>query len=377
MITKLHVQNVKCFEDRTIPLNNLTLLSGLNGMGKSTVLQALLLLRQSHDGYGKITGLDLNGHLTSLGTGRDVLFEYAQTDEIGITFVDEQQTTFSWLFNVDPASDVLMVQQSPEQSWQDLSQISLFNTNFHYLNAERLGPRSLFEMSDFQVRKLHQIGAQGQYTAHFLALFGNKDIPIVKLQLDNARSLSLQHQVEAWLHDISPGARLDIMLVPTMDGVELRYSFTFGKTVTSPYRATNVGFGLTYTLPVLVAILSSKPGALILLENPEAHLHPKGQSLMGELFARAAAAGIQIVVETHSDHVLDGMRVAVRQERIAPEKVTIHFFARHEDTGKHVVISPQIDRDGRIDEWPDYFFDENERNLEALLIPRSDEDDEF
>jgi predicted ATPase len=227
------------------------------------------------------------------------------------------------------------------------------------------------------VRQLRQLGAQGQYTAHFLSLFGNEDIPVAELQHPRAMSLSLRNQVEAWLSDISPGARLNLTSVPEMDIVGLRYSFTFGRNETNPYRTTNVGFGLTYTLPILVAVLSSKPGALILLENPEAHLHPKGQALMGELFARAAAAGIQMVVESHSDHVLNGIRVAVRQERVAPEKVTIHFFGRDENTGEHMLISPQIDQDGRISEWPEHFFDEYEKSLEALLMPRSDEDDEF
>jgi predicted ATPase len=377
MITELHLQNFKCFEDRTIPLNNLTLLSGLNGMGKSTTIQAFLLLRQSHDGYGQITGLDLNGELTSLGTARDVRFENAQTDEMGISFVDDQKGILAWQFSIDPATDVLMVQQGPEREWQDLTQFNLFSNNFHYLNAERLGPRNLFGTSDFQVRQLRQLGAQGQYTAHFLSLFGNEDIPVAELQHPRAMSLSLRNQVEAWLSDISPGARLNLTSVPEMDIVGLRYSFTFGRNETNPYRTTNVGFGLTYTLPILVAVLSSKPGALILLENPEAHLHPKGQALMGELFARAAAAGIQMVVESHSDHVLNGIRVAVRQERVAPEKVTIHFFGRDENTGEHMLISPQIDQDGRISEWPEHFFDEYEKSLEALLMPRSDEDDEF
>ena len=376
MITELHVQNFKCFEDRTIPLNYLTLLSGLNGMGKSTIIQAFLLLRQSHDGYGRITGLDLNGELTSLGTARDVRFENAQTDEMSISFVNEHMGSLLWRFGIDPATDVLMVQQGPDQVCPNLAQLNLFNNNFHYLNAERLGPRNLLGTSDFQVRQLRQLGAQGQFTIHFLSLFGNEDIPVTDLQHPNAMSLSLLNQVEAWLSEISPGARLNITSVPEMDLVGLRYSFTFGRNETNPYRTTNVGFGLTYTLPILVAILSSKPGSLILLENPEAHLHPRGQSLMGELFARAAAVGVQIIVESHSDHVLNGIRVAVRQERVAPDQVTIHFFRRDEETGEHTIISPQIDHDGRITEWPEHFFDEYEKSLEALLMPRSVEDDE-
>jgi predicted ATPase len=371
------MHNFKCFEDRVIPLNKLTLLSGLNGMGKSTVMQALLLLRQSHDGYGNITGLYLNGELTSLGTARDVLFEYAQSDEMRIVLLNDQNISFSWSFSIDPSTDVLMVQQTPDQEAHEIMQLNLFSNDFHYLNAERLGPRNLFGTSDFQVRQLRQLGAQGQYTVHFLSLFGNESIPINELQHPKAMSLSLKHQVEAWLSDISPGTRLNINPVSEMDIVGLRYSFTFGRNETNQYRSTNVGFGLTYTLPVLVAILSAKPGALVLLENPEAHLHPRGQSLMGELFARAAAAGVQIVVETHSDHVLNGIRVAVRQEQVAPEQVTVHFFGRDETSGDHMVMSPQIDHDGRISEWPEYFFDEYEKSLEALLLPRSDEDDEF
>lgn len=377
MITGIRLKNFKCFEDRTIPFKNLTFLSGLNGMGKSTVIQAFLLLRQSHDGNGYITGLNLNGELVSLGTARDVLFQKAQTDDITIALKDEQGHVFSWSFGIDPANDVLMIQHSNDFETQMLKELSLFGTTFHYLNAERLGPRHLFGTSDYQVRQLRQLGTQGQYTVHFLSLFGDEDIPVTELQHPNAMSLSLKNQVEAWLNDISPGTRLNITSVSEMDIVGLRYSFTFGRNKTRPYRTTNVGFGLTYTLPILVAVLSSKPGSLILLENPEAHLHPKGQSLMGELFARAAAAGIQIVVESHSDHVLNGLRVAVRQEHIAPEQVMIHFFDRDEQTGDHQVISPQVDRDGRISEWPEHFFDEYERNLEALLIPRSDEDDEF
>jgi predicted ATPase len=377
MITALHLHNFKCFEDQVIPLNNLTLLSGLNGMGKSTTIQALLLLRQSHDGYGQISGLNLNGELASLGTAGDVRFENAQTDEMSIGVVDDQLGKLAWHFAVDPATDVLMIEQGPAQEWRNLMQCSVFNNDFQYLNAERLGPRTLFGTSDFQVRQRRQLGPQGQYTVHFLALFGNEDIPVPSLQHRDAMSPSLKNQVEAWLSDISPGARLNITALPEMDVVGLRYSFTYGRNETNPYRTTNVGFGLTYTLPVLVAILSARPGALILLENPEAHLHPRGQALMGELFARAAAAGVQIVVESHSDHVLNGIRVAVRQERIAADQVSIHFFGRNEESGAHQLRSPQIDADGRISEWPADFFDEYEKSLEALLMPRSEEDDEY
>jgi predicted ATPase len=156
-----------------------------------------------------------------------------------------------------------------------------------------------------------------------------------------------------------------------MDLVNLEFSFVAGQQVSNPYRTTNVGFGITYTFPVLVALLSSVSPTLLLLENPEAHLHPKGQVSIGDLMARAASCGIQVVVETHSDHVLNGIRLAVHGGKLPPDSVCLHFFERNlqnEQTCAEV-ISPRIDRNGRIDRWPEGFFDEWDKSLEALLEP--------
>ena len=147
----------------------------------------------------------------------------------------------------------------------------------------------------------------------------------------------------------------------------LQYSYG----LSNPYRATNVGFGITYTLPILIAILSAPAGTLLLLENPEAHLHPQGQAMMGNLLALAANCGVQVVLETHSDHVLNGVRLAVHGGKIKPEDVCLHFFQRIEqnDQASTQVSSPRIDRNGRIDQWPDGFFDEWDKSLDSLLEP--------
>lgn len=152
-----------------------------------------------------------------------------------------------------------------------------------------------------------------------------------------------------------------------MDLVSLEYSFGLSK----KYRATNVGFGITYTLPVITALLAAKSGSLLLLENPEAHLHPRGQAQMGNLLAKAAAQGVQIILETHSDHVLNGIRLAVHDGKISPDDVKLHFFQRRISQEQNIseVISPKMNRKGRIDQWPDGFFDEWDNILAALLQP--------
>ncbi len=390
MLNFLRIQNFKAFEDVSLQFKPLTLMAGLNGMGKSSVLQSLLLLRQSYEQRLILRGLALNGDLVKIGTAKDALFEKAESDDISfeLGFKPELIENLRWIYQCDRKSDVIETKNAPKIV-DDLHNLCLFNDYFHYLQSERLGPRTVSEMSDYLVRQHFQIGISGEYTVHFMATFGNDRIhsiehhdkdsnqdEIPKTNHPQAKSLLLKDQVEAWMGEISPGTQIKISSNPDIDLMSLQYSFVMGKDVSNPYRSTNVGFGISYTLPIVVAVLASAPGSLILIENPEAHLHPRGQSKIGELLALAASYGIQIIIETHSDHVLNGIRVAVHGGKIKPDDVQLHYFQRTADRERAAteVISPKIDRNGRIDRWPDGFFDEWERNLDILLEPATDED---
>lgn len=134
--------------------------------------------------------------------------------------------------------------------------------------------------------------------------------------------------------------------------------------------AINMGFGVSYVLPVVVALLKARKGELLILENPEAHIHPKGQRKIGELIARAAANGVQIIVETHSDHILNGIRLAVKYGQIQPGQVGLnYFYIYHDDEGmiKHDMTSPEILPDGSLSNWPEGFFDEWDKAVDLLF----------
>jgi predicted ATPase len=376
MISSLHLINFKPFENQLLEFRPLTLLSGLNSTGKSSVLQSLLLLRQSYQ--QKLlsqTGLALNGNLVTIGTAQDALFEGAKEDSMGFDLILKNGVKGVWRFNYDQEVDVLNFNSQPVN--EEIYQSSLFNNRFHYLQAERIGPRTFYNISEFTVKQMKEIGTKGEYTAHFLSLNEDKTISNKKLSHPNVKTVKrtlsnpeiksqgLIDQVEAWMGEISPGTRITISPKPDVDLISMQYSYGDSKL----YRATNVGFGISYTLPIITAVLASEPDTLILLENPEAHLHPQGQSKMGELLALAASCGVQIIIETHSDHVLNGIRLAVHDGKIEPEDVQLHYFKREEKEGMMVseVRSPKIDKNGRIDEWPDGFFDEW-RNILAKLI---------
>jgi predicted ATPase len=113
------------------------------------------------------------------------------------------------------------------------------------------------------------------------------------------------------------------------------------------------------------------PGSMVLIEHPEHRLHPSLAAKLGGQIARAAARGVQIIIETHNDHLFNGIRVAVHGGQVKPEAVDMFYFQAVEQQGRRVieVTSPRIDRNGRIDRWADGFFDQFEKDLEQLLEP--------
>ncbi len=374
MIQQISLNNFKCFEDETIDFAPLTLLTGLNGMGKSTVIQALLLLRQNHE-LGLLQndrGILLNGDLVQIGNSRDLLYQYFESRKIEVRIiVDEGDKEISgfWKWDASADSDILPLKGKSIEN-DDVFNSSLFNSNFHYLNAERIGPRVYFETSNFKVINQNQLGIRGEFAVNYLSEYQKDKIPIEELKHPDTEGSTLYEQVNAWLSEIRPGTRIDVTSNIDMSLVGLSYQFVGGRDVGNKFRPTNVGFGLSFFLPVIVAILSSKPGSLLLLENPEAHLHPMGQARIGRLLALAAAHGIQVILETHSDHIINGVRVALKEGLIKPEETKFLFFTGEviEDQFKNYILDLEIDRNGRfMNELPDGFFDEWDRQLTKLL----------
>lgn len=371
-LREIHLGHFKCFRDTRLPLSRLTLLAGMNGAGKSTLLQALLTLRQSHlQGTLSDGRLALSGPLVRLGSGRDVLHVDADPEIItlGLTWGRGNDTSsFFWRFEYLPdARELPRLEENGADDDRRVLAFPPFFDAFCYLAADRTTPQAFFPLADQALAGPHTLGNQGQYTVHYLSHLGDRPIPCPELVHRDESSKSLLRQVEAWLGEIRPGLRLRVEPHDSIDVVELGYQFLLGPTYGEPFRPTNVGFGLTYTIPVLTALLAMEKGGLVLIENPEAHLHPRGQAKIGKLCARAAAAGVQVVLETHSDHVLNGIRIAVREGAISHEDVAIHFFTATSGALEPTILSPQIDAHGKLDRWPEGFFDEWDHALEQLL----------
>ena len=200
MINKLKLKNFKCFKDIDISQNYLNVYSGLNSSGKSTTIQSLLLLKQSiQQGYFP-KNINLNGDYICIGTGHDLLCEYAEDDNIGISFTDDQNQTYSLLVGYDEKADILpIINVNPDIT-------NFFNVGFEYLDAERSSPQVIYPKSSYFIESMSQLGSHGEYAAHYLTRFQDNKLPWDSCA---GKEQTLKCAVQYWLNEISPNINLN------------------------------------------------------------------------------------------------------------------------------------------------------------------------
>lgn len=375
MLREIHLASFKCFENLNLPLAPLTLLTGVNGGGKSSVMQALVLLAQTIRLREWGTALLLAGPDLALGSVADVMNQNASRRVLSLGLVsDEQEIT--WQFEAEDRRALTMnlsgiqvdgEQYALEKNIRWLMPLDLANSSpiiralrhLSWITAERTGPRELLPLAD-AVEHL-QVGRHGEMAAGML--YWREDEPVrPDLCLPDVPN-TLFHQVRAYMRQFFPGCDFKVSPIDGASAISLRLR---SDPRSDFQRPQNVGFGLTQLFPILVAVLAARPGDVLLIENPEVHLHPRAQQEIGCLLAKAATSGVQVIMESHSDHVLNGVRLGVKQEIIAAQNVRVHFFAPQ--PGQAVkAISPTIDAHGRLDQWPDGFFDQFDHALSELL----------
>jgi predicted ATPase len=358
MIEELSLRDLKCFASARLPFRPLTVLTGINGTGKSTVVQALLLARQASM-LPDSSVVELNGpYLLALGEAIDVLRHDAEGTTIGIDlWVAGQSYRFTFAVPDDRALN-LAIRDRPDTVPAVLTGQG---TAFTYLNAERLGPRDQLDVTAEDIAHLG-VGVRGQYTAQALALRETAEVrePLRHPRTHEHGVTTLRTQVEMWASDIIRPIRINAQWPAGINASLIRFQEP-GR-LGEPVRPTNMGFGFSFALPIVVAGLLAPAGGLLVVENPEAHLHPAGQSRLGRFLARVAGSGTQVVVETHSDHVINGIRLASVEDRTLPtESAVIHFF---DGDGSSALI--ELTRRGGLSQWPAGFFDQIETDLGGI-----------
>jgi len=312
-----------------------------------------LLLAQSARTKGLGFDIPLNGQLVRLGTVGDVLPSDRSAKSLSFEIVAHDSTQ-RWEFSASAGDRFLRNTSSvTPNNHTSLGAIS-------YISAVREGAADAFPLPDAE-GLLRDVGISGSYAPYVYDLLADEEVPSAKRKPDEV-GISFRKQLDAWISTLFPGAQANVQLVPQLSLLNLQFRLS---EIGAWRRPVNIGYGLTYAFPILVALLAAQEGQLVIIDSPEAHLHPYAQSQMGRLLAHFAAAGVQIIVETHSDHLLNGVRLAVKDRALPSTSLRLHFFTRASQDN-HGVISPEIGSDGRIGEWPVGFFDQSEKDLAIL-----------
>jgi predicted ATPase len=252
-----------------------------------------------------------------------------------------------------------------------LSKHSLFNNNFQYLFTERKNHEDNYRVSVDEVTNKRSLGMYGEHTVFFLHTYGDTtEVKNPILRHPKAKSHNLIDQVDAWLSEISPNTSVRTFLIDR-ENVDLKYNQG-----DYAYKPKHMGFGLSYALSVIVSLLTAREDKLIIIENPESHIHPRGQAELGRLIAVAAQTGAQLIIETHSDHILNGVRVAVKEQMANPDSIITYYFKRNQENRSSEISSIIMDekaklyqkiQDGTNAELPEGFFDEWTNSMFKLI----------
>lgn len=358
MIQKLILKNFKCFSDSEIALNQMTILTGANAAGKSSIIQALLLAmstlkcQDSSIDVSKSLGIATGGPSSLIAQNRielnDADFSIEIKDSSGSVIID---------YNIDKFSLLKL--------HYDIfgNQIS---SGTYYLNAERIGPRISYSAGCDD--DILNNGANAAYLIDSADLEDRKIADVLAL---NGKSSKFSIHVEEWMNAILGDVRITI----STDYIKATSDIKFGNTnIDKEVLPTMTGFGISYILSIVTAGLwcSTLKNSVLIIENPEAHLHPFSQSQMGKFLQLLSFSGVQVIVETHSEHIIDGARIQAVYTK-ATDNLVVNYLS---NSANGIEISKiSVDKEGELSEWPAKFFDQKAIDLRELFYLRKKNED--
>lgn len=375
MINKIALKNFKTFDDEEFSIAPLTLITGINGMGKSSIIQALLLLKQNYEIKYLPTKdiMLLKQDFIDLESAEDLCYFKADERTVSISITDEDlksklQKTYSWQLDASIAEkrELPYTYSGPDM----LDELPLFSSDFIFLEAERWGPRREYEKRYGRTYNT-KLGIQGELTPAFMnnAMNTNMEIglPDMKNEFLPENSTQLVENVNAWMSQIMklPVKTITNSISDTKIKLEYKFEGYKGKN----FSALQVGFGFTFVLPIVTALLQAKNNDLVIIENPEAHLHPAAQVELGLMMAKAVRSGVQVILESHSDHILNSLRLARKTGILSDKDVNLIFTQRDlvSGTGISFIDEIKIKDSGKLTKRPEYFFDTWDDVLTKLI----------
>ena len=400
MLKHIGFDNFKCLSGKEFNLSKVNVFTGYNGRGKSSVMQAILMLSQSvrKDDLNSFAHLHVNGDLVKLGDFDELLFN---TDklyfDVYMTLSNTKDHKIVLSYDMDNDYKVGILKKceidgenffdtassmpssnsdSKKSDIGDLRQLPVYlynhfwSQNLHYVSANRQGPVKFVERDE--IPEYFRVGADGSRTINTLSSYRDKVDKRMNINLDDYNSYDLITATTKWIDNIMNGGSLNVSgnAIHTSDDQgnikkSTILSLGFGvKEDGNIYPSYHVGFGYSYILSIVVTALIAKEGDIVIVENPEAHLHPEAQTRLTFMLAKLGARGVQVFIETHSEHVINGIRLAALKEEYALNNEDVRIFFFDKDFQKKDLI---IEKNGKILNWPERFFDQYQKELSEII----------
>ncbi|PQJ89893.1 AAA family ATPase [Aliivibrio sifiae] len=370
MLKVIDIDGFKSIEKESLKICSLTILTGVNSSGKSTVIQALLLLFRFSIMPNRYSLEDVTRSYSNV---REVRNRFNNTDninitlpisnnenikELGLSVSEEDKGIFRFRGKVTPTEKMLHriasgdfdMSTPPECYLYEKQEENKVNELF-YLSANRIGPQDIAPVSSMKV------GPNAEY------LFGYFDEIKVRSLVDELvyftetnGSKTISYQVGKWLSKITN----TVSELKTERINSSQVKVTFDTDGLEGITASNLGAGMSYVAKIIILCLTAKKDDLIIIENPEIHLHPKAQAQLGIFFSFIAKNGIQLIVETHSEHLINKIAYQVYDDCISDGEVVIHYKSNLREKFQTLMIDENGDfnnENNKIVSFPEGFFD--------------------
>lgn len=349
MINCLTLNNFKCFEKKEININKATLLLGVNSGGKSSLIQSLLLLDSSLNNLGNENrgSIDLINNKYNLNLySFDEIINYNSEDdffELGL-INDDEKIKIKYI----PTDDKNIITLSREEGSNTKS------LDIIYLSAERL--ITSFQRSG-NINNL-ELGKNNEYIGYIIEKGKKRSIMAYKNRNHwTFKDINLlDFQINEWLNYILPNNKVSSKNISGDNYISL----TFGDKLN--LHQTNIGYGVSFILPIIVGGLIANKNSTFIVENPELHLHPSAQSKIAEFLAFIAMSDVQVIVETHSEHIVNGFRKSVLN-KLHPLKNTDLAINYFDNDGDCNIKEIELNDRAEIKYWPKGFMDQEENDL--------------
>jgi predicted ATPase len=422
-IEEIRVQGYKSLVDeQVLHVRPLTLLAGTNSSGKSSIMQPLLLIKQTMEAlYQPAGALVLDGAHMQAETAKELVSKSVKKNE-GFTVIIAGQKvesgllydlSFEQAYSIQGASFVLEYQKTvfnkivtmltPIMTKETMSELLVFTTEDINILGGRAANGNVVENGCFlevQMRSesgrpmgilsyTHDIESELIRLMHIPGLRrapSRSYVPTYfQRQVKGTFDLYAAGTISQWQQENNTAdlAKLNKYLqrlgltnavtakVKNANEVELSVNRLPSASKAKPRKAdmvniADVGIGVSQVLPILVALIAAQEGQIVYVEQPELHLHPRAQVAMGELLAEAANRGVRVIVETHSSLLLLTVQTLIAQGKIAHTDVGLHWFTR-DAKGASQVQYVQPDEDGAYGEWPEDFSEIELKAQDAYL----------